>query len=50
MRHASRIAGPLRVLISAKGRPVFAQIDLSGEWAGTFHDDLAHRGGMQRGD
>jgi cyclase len=29
---------------------LFAQIDLSGEWAGTFHEDLTHRGGVQLGD
>ena len=51
MRHASRIAGPLLVLITAAmGHPAFAQLDLSGEWAGTFHEDLPHRGGMQLGD
>jgi hypothetical protein len=51
MRHVSRIAGPLLVLITAAvGRPAFAQIDLSGEWGGTFHEDLPHRGGMQLGD
>ncbi len=30
--------------------PVEAQIDLSGEWGGTFHEDLPHRGGMRLGD
>ncbi|HUI80377.1 MAG TPA: MBL fold metallo-hydrolase [Bryobacteraceae bacterium] len=30
--------------------PGFAQIDLSGEWAGTFHEDLPHRGGVRLGD
>jgi hypothetical protein len=28
----------------------FAQIDLGGEWAATFHEDLPHRGGVQLGD
>src|ERR1051326_6467785 len=27
-----------------------AQIDLGGEWAATFHEDLPHRGGVQLGD
>ncbi|HEY7447905.1 MAG TPA: MBL fold metallo-hydrolase [Vicinamibacterales bacterium] len=27
-----------------------AQIDLAGEWAGTFHEDLPHRGGMRLAD
>ncbi|PWU07001.1 MAG: hypothetical protein C5B51_11070 [Terriglobia bacterium] len=31
-------------------RPVLGQIDLSGEWAGTFHEDLPHRGGVRLGD
>src|ERR1035438_2639858 len=30
--------------------PAFAQIDLSGEWAGTFHEDLQHRGGVRLAD
>jgi cyclase len=30
--------------------PAFAQIDLSGEWGGIFHEDLPHRGGMRLGD
>src|SRR4051812_46559687 len=40
----------LLVLIAAAARPALAQIDLSGEWAGTFYEDLPHRGGMQLGD
>ncbi len=27
-----------------------AQIDLGGEWAATFHEDLQHRGGVRLGD
>jgi glyoxylase-like metal-dependent hydrolase (beta-lactamase superfamily II) len=38
------------VVILATAAPAFAQIDLSGEWAGTFHEDIAHRGGVQLGD
>lgn len=30
--------------------PAFAQIDLGGEWAGTFHEDLQHRGGVRLAD
>ena len=30
--------------------PALAQIDLSGEWAATFHEDLPHRGGVELGD
>jgi glyoxylase-like metal-dependent hydrolase (beta-lactamase superfamily II) len=30
--------------------PARAQIDLSGTWAGTFHEDLPHRGGMRLAD
>jgi cyclase len=30
--------------------PIFAQIDLGGEWAGTFHEDLQHRGGVRLAD
>ncbi len=51
MRHAFRIAVWLLVLVaSAIARPASAQIDLSGEWGGTFHEDLPHRGGVQLGD
>jgi hypothetical protein len=51
MRRASRIAGPLLVVITmTMGSAAFAQVDLSGEWAGTFYEDLPHRGGMQLGD
>jgi cyclase len=51
MRFASRTAGPILViLMMVLGSPAVAQIDLSGEWAGTFHEDLPHRGGMQLGD
>jgi glyoxylase-like metal-dependent hydrolase (beta-lactamase superfamily II) len=51
MRHASRIAGSLLVVsMAASATPAFAQIDLSGEWAGTFYEDLPHRGGMQLAD
>ena len=47
----SKFVGLLLVIITAAtGRPAFAQIDLSGEWAGTFYEDLPHRGGMQLGD
>jgi cyclase len=30
--------------------PAIAQIDLGGEWAATFMEDLPHRGGVQLGD
>ncbi len=30
--------------------PAVAQIDLGGEWAATFHEDLQHRGGVRLGD
>ena len=38
------------LLASAAGSPAFAQIDLQGEWAGIFHEDLPQRGGMRLGD
>jgi cyclase len=37
-------------LVCASSAPALAQIDLSGEWAGTFYEDLPHRGGMRLGD
>jgi cyclase len=49
MRHALRSAF-FFVLLAAICAPAAAQIDLSGEWAGTFYEDLPHRGGMQLGD
>src|SRR5688500_8873371 len=51
MSHASRIVAPLLVMLAAAaGRPSFAQVDVSGEWGSTFHEDLPHRGGMRLGD
>jgi cyclase len=51
MRFTSQAGLLLAVLIAASlSGPMFAQIDLSGEWAATFHEDLPHRGGVQLGD
>jgi glyoxylase-like metal-dependent hydrolase (beta-lactamase superfamily II) len=49
MRQAT-VFGLLLAAIVAPVRPAFAQIDLSGEWAATFHEDLPHRGGVQLAD
>ena len=49
MRHALRLVAPVVIIVSM-AVPVSAQIDLSGEWAGTFHEDLPHRGGMRLAD
>ena len=40
----------LGVAILVTAGCAFAQIDLGGEWAATFHEDLPHRGGVQLGD
>jgi cyclase len=40
----------LGVLILVTAGSAFAQIDLGGEWAATFHEDLQHRGGVRLGD
>ncbi|HEV3333171.1 MAG TPA: MBL fold metallo-hydrolase [Bryobacteraceae bacterium] len=48
LRRAVCTATILAILGAAA--PAFAQIDLSGEWAGTFHEDLPHRGGVRLGD
>jgi cyclase len=40
----------LGVLILLTAGSSFAQIDLGGEWAATFFEDLPHRGGVQLGD
>src|SRR6202034_4867717 len=37
-------------LILVTAGAAFAQIDLGGEWAATFHEDLQHRGGVRLGD
>jgi hypothetical protein len=50
MRRTLRIAPLVVLAVVSAGRPAFAQIDLSGEWSGTFYEDLPHRGGMQLGD
>jgi cyclase len=38
------------VVILVTAGSAFAQIDLGGEWAATFHEDLQHRGGVRLGD
>jgi hypothetical protein len=56
MRHAfaaipvRTLTGVCAVLAVMSARPASAQVDVSGEWAATFHEDLAHRGGMRLGD
>jgi len=40
----------LGVAILVTAGSAFAQIDLGGEWAATFHEDLQHRGGVRLGD
>jgi glyoxylase-like metal-dependent hydrolase (beta-lactamase superfamily II) len=40
----------LIITIVAIARSADAQVDISGEWAATFHEDLPHRGGMRLGD
>jgi glyoxylase-like metal-dependent hydrolase (beta-lactamase superfamily II) len=47
-----RLFIPLLVVFStlAIAGPAAAQVDFSGEWAATFHEDLPHRGGMRLGD
>jgi glyoxylase-like metal-dependent hydrolase (beta-lactamase superfamily II) len=50
MRHRLRFIGLLLVALTVMGRPAFAQLDVSGEWGSTFHEDLPHRGPMMLGD
>lgn len=51
MRDWSRCLGAcLIVWMCVLGRPASAQIDVSGEWGATFHEDLPHRGGMRLAD
>jgi cyclase len=40
----------LALVLVATAASAFAQIDLGGEWAATFMEDLPHRGGVQLGD
>jgi hypothetical protein len=49
MRHPLGTASIVAIALLAAG-PALAQIDLAGEWAGTFHEDLPHRGGMRLAD
>lgn len=46
MRRLTRLA----IFLLACPLPAAAQVDLSGEWGATFHEDLPHRGGMRLGD
>jgi cyclase len=50
MRQAILTARVFVFVTLVASAPAFAQIDLSGEWAGTFHEDLPHRGGVRLGD
>ena len=50
MAHASRVAASVVVVLLASAAPGFGQVDISGEWGGTFYEDLPHRGGMRLGD
>jgi cyclase len=49
MRPAKRF-GLLLASILGMAPIAFSQIDLGGEWAATFHEDLPHRGGVRLGD
>jgi glyoxylase-like metal-dependent hydrolase (beta-lactamase superfamily II) len=49
MRVLSLSVGSLFVLLAA-AHPAWAQLDVSGEWGSTFHEDLPHRGPMLLGD
>ena len=44
------LARVFAVVTLATASPALAEIDLSGEWAATFHEDLPHRGGVRLGD
>jgi hypothetical protein len=52
MTNRTRIAGLLVLTMAVAGRPAFAQVDLSGEWAVKMHEDSPrHRGGaLELGD
>lgn len=52
MRDASRFLATalIAAAVSVTPRAASAQIDLSGEWGSTFHEDLPHSGGMRLGD
>jgi hypothetical protein len=51
MRHSFVRAGSLLILsIAIWAGPAVAQVDVSGEWGSTFHEDLPHRGGMRLAD
>jgi len=49
MHHVGRVMSAF-VLVTCYSAPALAQIDLQGEWAGIFHEDLPQRGGMRLGD
>jgi cyclase len=38
------------VIAFGLARPAVAQVDLAGEWGALFHEDIAHRGGVELGD
>ena len=50
MRRLSTSVLLLIALTGASAPAAFAQVDVSGEWGSTFHEDLPHRGPMMLGD
>jgi glyoxylase-like metal-dependent hydrolase (beta-lactamase superfamily II) len=51
MQYVFRVAPLVAAIAVAASAPrAWAQVDVSGEWASTFHEDLPHRGGMRLGD
>jgi len=51
MGYPSRYLGLVFVaFVVAIASPAVAQVDVSGEWGSTFHEDLPHRGGMRLAD
>ena len=41
--HILTCAWAFALLLTFEGSPAFAQVDLSGEWAGRYHEDQEHR-------
>jgi cyclase len=50
MRHTLKYACRWLAVFLLTVSPAAAQVDVSGEWGATFHEDLPHRGGMRLAD
>jgi glyoxylase-like metal-dependent hydrolase (beta-lactamase superfamily II) len=50
MQRPALLVPPVLLAVMLMGTTAFGQVDLSGQWSASGHEDSAHRGGVQIGD